>query len=77
MRPKEVPVVTKSPHLAIRFRYPPIVRTGMIEIRAASKNAQLNSYLELSHFLNEVWLSPDGFPANKPSTLISSSISSQ
>jgi hypothetical protein len=30
-----------------------------------------------SHFLKEDWLSPDGLPANKPSTLMSSSISSQ
>ena len=30
-----------------------------------------------SHFLSEDWLSPDGLPAIKPSTLISSSISSQ
>ena len=30
-----------------------------------------------SHLLNDAWLSPDGFPANRPSTLISSSRSSQ
>jgi len=30
-----------------------------------------------SHLLNDVWLSPEGLPSNKPSTLISSSSSSQ
>ncbi len=30
-----------------------------------------------SHFLNDTWVSPDGLPANNPSTLMSSSISSQ
>jgi len=29
VRPKEVPVVPESPHWARRFRYPPIVGTGM------------------------------------------------
>ena len=30
-----------------------------------------------NHFLNDFWDSPDGLPANRPSILISSSISSQ
>jgi len=31
----------------------------------------------LSHLFNECWLSPDGSPARRPSTLISSSSASQ
>ncbi len=32
---------------------------------------------DANHFSNDVWLSPDGLPAKRPSTLMSSSISSQ
>jgi hypothetical protein len=33
--------------------------------------------LVFSHFFNDAWLSPDGRPAKRPSTLMSSSRSSQ